>query len=246
MQFKYSSNLPVGLKIKQTKKVVPQEANNITRKHWTRLRIKVREISNPFSSARRRSWNSLLPALSTTAGHPTHTARAEVLRMEQHITLSLAFLSLTGPDGNAEGTAHPTPDKSIQHSPRQTGSRTALVHPGCSDNLNGQRKPLGKGQRKTGMPPVLMEIAMAAPLQDLEEIPVQSLSCLCLWKWLKVKSVWTENEEIVWEGYQAHHGCVESAPLPLSLKSNRMKLPAGSICSTHPSLMIFSVSLATW
>lgn len=26
---------------------------------------------------------------------------------------------------------------------------------------------------------MLMEIAMAAPLLDLEEIPVQSLSCLC-------------------------------------------------------------------
>lgn len=67
----------------------------------------------------------------------------------------------------------------IQHPLTQGGSRTALVHPGCSDNLNGQRKPLGKGQRKTGKPSVLMEVAMAAPLQDLEEIPGQSLSCLC-------------------------------------------------------------------
>lgn len=31
--------------------------------------------------------------------------------MEQHTTLSLAFLSQTGPDGKAEGTAHPTPEK---------------------------------------------------------------------------------------------------------------------------------------
>lgn len=67
----------------------------------------------------------------------------------------------------------------IQHPLTQGGSRTALVHPGCSDNLNGQGKPLGKGQRKTGKPSVLMEVAMAAPLQDLEEIPGQSLSCLC-------------------------------------------------------------------
>lgn len=73
----------------------------------------------------------------------------------------------------------PPQRRAIQHPPREEGSRTALVHPGCSDNLSGQGKPLGKGQRKTGKPPVLMEIAMAAPLLDLEEIPVQSLSCLC-------------------------------------------------------------------
>lgn len=73
----------------------------------------------------------------------------------------------------------PTQTRATQHPPRAGGSRTALVHPGCSDNLSGQGEPLGKGQRKRRKAPVLMGIAVAAPLQDLEAIPVQKLSCLC-------------------------------------------------------------------
>lgn len=90
MQFKYSSSLPVGLKIKpkiQSSECPKKQRKKIPRKHQTKLRIKTRKISIPFSSTRRRSWYSLLLPLNAAAEYPIHTPSGGVLMTEQHTTL---------------------------------------------------------------------------------------------------------------------------------------------------------------
>lgn len=124
MQFKYSSSLPVGLKIKPKIKSSPPRSKERRYQESTKLRIKItRKISIPFSSTRRRSWDSLLPPLSATAEYPIHTASAEVLMIKQHTTCSLAFLSQSGPDGKVEEAAHPIPEKRHHNTLLETESR---------------------------------------------------------------------------------------------------------------------------
>lgn len=52
-----------------------------------------------------------------------HAASAEVLMIEQHTTLSLALLSRSGPDGEVEEAAHPTPEKGHHNTLLETESR---------------------------------------------------------------------------------------------------------------------------
>ena len=108
-------------KTKNKKQCPKKQRKKISRKHQTKLRIKItRKIATPFSSTRR---DSLLPPLNATAEYPIHAASAEVLMIEQHTTLSLAFLSQSGPDGKVEEAAHPTPEKGHHNTLPETESR---------------------------------------------------------------------------------------------------------------------------
>lgn len=121
MQFKYSSSLPVGLKIEPKIKSSAPRRKKVPRKHQTKLKI-ANKISVHFSSTRKGSWDSLLPPLSATVEHPIHTAGAQVPMIEQHTTTSLAFLSQSAPHGKAEEAAHPTPHKGHPKTLPQTES----------------------------------------------------------------------------------------------------------------------------
>lgn len=188
-----------------------------------------------------------MPSLSATVEHPVHTAGAEVPGIEQHTTTSLAFLSQSAPNWKAEEAAHPTPDNSHPNTLPQTkrGSRTVTIHPGCS-NINRAGKTCGKSVKERKEATSAHEIHMAACLQNMEEMPVQSsrkLGPLGVAEG-QVRSITVERW---WEGYKEHYDeHVESAPLPLSQRPTGLSSPARSSCSTHPSFMIFSVSLATW
>lgn len=151
MQFKYSSSLPVGLKIKpkiKSSECPKKQRKKIPRKHQTKFRIKItRTISIPFSSTRRRSWDSVLRLLSATAEHPIHAASAEVLMMEQHTTFSLAFLSQSGLHGKVWRKLHIPPQRRAITTSSQrlkAGSRTGLIHPGWRDNINRAGRTFGK------------------------------------------------------------------------------------------------------
>lgn len=111
-------------KTKNKKQSPKKQRRKISRKHQTKLRIKITgKITIPFSSTRRRSWDSLLPPLSATAEYPIHTASAQILMIEQHTTCSLAFLSQSGPDGKVEEAARPIPEKRHHSTLLETESR---------------------------------------------------------------------------------------------------------------------------
>lgn len=146
-------------KTKDKKQCPKKQRKKISRKHQTKLRIKItRKISIPFSSTRRRSWDSLLPPLNATAEYPIHVASA-VLMIEQQTTLSLAFLSQSDLHRKVKEAAHPMPEKghhnTLLEAERrlQNSSDSPWTH---QQHQQGRKNLWEKGGGKKEKPPMLM------------------------------------------------------------------------------------------